>query len=263
MPAPRPDLTGGSLRDANATPNRPIGRALGSSLLIHGVLVLLLIWGGFHAAQVVEEQQKAINVVYLPDPGPGGGGGGNLGPRTPARPSIPRVSPPQPVPVVQPTSLPQPPPDPTLAASMTTSLSDLMRSNGQGLLNFGATGGGRGTGDGLGLGPGVGRGDGGNAGGGPVRPGNGCTVPEALRQPHPNYTEAAMAAKVQGEVSLEIVVLKDGTVGDVRIVHSLDPVRGLDAEAIRSAMGWRVRPAACKGIPVVMIVSLVLDFHLH
>ena len=260
MPQPSPHFLAGP-PPPPGVPARPMGRAVGSSLLIHGLLVLVLMWGGFHAAQVVEEQ-KPIDVVYLPDPGPAGGGGGNPGPLTPARPSIPKASPPQPVPLVQPTSLPQPLPDPTLIAS-TTSLTDLIRSNGLGTVSLGDTGGGRGAGDGIGKGPGAGRGDGGNSGGGPMRPGNGCSLPSPIRQPHPNYTTGAMAAKIQGDVSLEVVVRKDGTVGDVRVVRSLDPYQGLDAEAVRTAKAWTFRPATCAGSAVDMIVSIVLEFRLH
>jgi protein TonB len=261
MPQPSPSFLSGH-PITPGTPGRPMGRAVGSSLLIHGALVLLLMWGGFRAAQVVEEQ-KPINVVYLPDPGPGGGGGGNPGPLTPARPAIPKPSPPQPVPLVQPTSLPEPLPDPTLIASTATSLTDLIRSNSLGTVSLGIAGGGRGTGVGPGKGPGAGPGEGGNSGGGPMRPGNGCSLPDPIRQPHPNYTTGAMAAKIQGDVALEVVVRKDGTVGDVHVVRSLDPYQGLDAEAVRTAKAWTFRPATCAGSAVDMIVSIVLEFRLH
>lgn len=51
-----------------------------------------------------------------------------------------------------------------------------------------------------------------------------------------------MRAKVQGVVLLECVVQTDGSVGDVRILKSLDKVFGLDEEAIKAARQWRFVP---------------------
>ena len=57
------------------------------------------------------------------------------------------------------------------------------------------------------------------------------TTPVVLTEKHPDYTEEAMAAKIQGSVLLDCVVLPDGTVGDVEVVRSLDSVLGLDTQA--------------------------------
>lgn len=263
--APRPldvfDEASASSR-ADGIPPRRVGRAVGGSLVVHAVLLLLFIWAGFRAATVVEQAPAPIDVVYLPDPGPGGGGGGNPSPVSPAKLVTTR---PQPTPSVQPAVLPepQPQPAPTLTASVTTSLDDLLASNGVGRVNLGPSGGGGGTGAGPAHGPGVGPGEGGNSGGGPVRPGNGCDPPQLLQQPGPRYTSDAMRAKIQGDVQIEAIVRKDGTVGDTRVQHSLDAVFGLDQEAIRTAKTWTFRPATCHGQPVDMIVTLVLEFRLH
>jgi protein TonB len=245
-------------------PARRIGRAVSGTLLIHAALVLLLMWAGFRAAQVVEQPPDRIDLVYLPEAGPGGGGGGNPAPATPARLTVPRSQPPPPVPTVQPASFTPPPTDPTLTAPVTTNLSDLLRSNGLATVTLGVSGGGlKGTGPGSGAGDGVDRGAGGNLGGGPARPGNGCTSPQPMVQAEPRYTTDAMRAKIQGDVTLEVIVRKDGTVGDMRIAQSLDRVYGLDQEALKAAKGWTFHPATCKGNPVDMIVSLILEFRLH
>lgn len=260
-PEPLADLFG----DPNArstTPRRPVGRALGGSVVVHALLFILVAWAGFHVAKVVELAPTPINVVYLPDPGPGGGGGGNPQPVSPARLATPR---PQPVPTVQPAVLPepQPQPSPTLTATITTNLNELLQSNGVGHLSLGSSGGGQGPGAGPGRGPGLGPGEGGNSGGGPVRPGNGCDPPSILLQPGPRYTNDAMGAKIQGDVWVEAIVRKDGTVGDMHIVRSLDAVFGLDQEALRTAKTWTFRAATCRGQAVDMIVTLVLEFRLH
>ena len=79
----------------------------------------------------------------------------------------------------------------------------------------------------------------------------------------PQYTSEALRAKVTGTVYLEVVVLADGTVGDVRVTRSLDPVFGLDNEAIKAARQWLFSPATRFGEPVSIMVSLALDFNLR
>ena len=68
-------------------------------------------------------------------------------------------------------------------------------------------------------GTGVGEGSGGGYGGGPFRPGSGVEPPRLLREVKADYTDEARRGNIEGEVELEIVVRRDGTVGDVK-VHS-------------------------------------------
>src|SRR6185503_12863244 len=82
---------------------------------------------------------------------------------------------------------------------------------------------------GAGFGAGSNRGSGSDAFG----PGNGVTMPTVLSEVKPSYTAEAMRAKVQGAVMVEAIVREDGTVGQVRIVRSLDRTFGLDDEALR------------------------------
>jgi protein TonB len=71
----------------------------------------------------------------------------------------------------------------------------------------------------------------------------GVERPQIVKAVQPAYTPAAMSAGIQGTVLLEAVVLADGTVGQIRVVHSLDAKRGLDAQAIRAFRDWRFTPA--------------------
>jgi protein TonB len=261
-PSEWPDLVGRPAHGATPAPARRLGRAVSGSLLIHTAFVMLLIWAGFHAAQVVEQPPGRIDVVYLPEAGSDGGGGGNRAPAAPARLSVPRVQPPPPVPTIQPASF-APLPAPTLNATVTTNLNDLLSSNGLGAVNLGTSGGLNGAGAGPGAGDGIGRGRNGNFGGGLAGPGNGCALPQPLVQAKPNYTSDAMRAKIQGDVVVDVIVRKDGTVGDTRITQSLDALHGLDQEALKAARRWTFRPATCKGDAVDMVVSLILEFRLH
>jgi TonB family protein len=120
-------------------------------------------------------------------------------------------------------------------------------------------GSGNGEGDGRGLGPGRNLGFG-NLGDGF---GNGVTQPALLREVRPNYTAEAMRAKVQGLVTVQCVVLPDGTVGDVRIMKSLDGTFGLDREAVKAAKQWRFVPAKRQGEPVATMITIELTFNLR
>ena len=85
----------------------------------------------------------------------------------------------------------------------------------------------------------------------------------AVAQVQPTYTAAALQAGIEGTVELEAVVLTDGTVGDVRVVKSLDRVFGLDEQAIQAARRWVFRPPVdTAGKPVRAAVTLILDFRL-
>jgi len=96
-----------------------------------------------------------------------------------------------------------------------------------------------------------------------VRPGNGITAPTLLRQVQPKYTAEAMRHKIVGDVQLQVIVKPDGTVGDVRVVKSLDDTYGLDENAIVAAKQWLFTPGHDQdGRPVPVIVTLLLSFRI-
>ena len=220
-------------------------------------------------ASIVEDLPT---MVFLPIPGPGGGGGGGGDPKPePPRKaevakkkdpiSVPAQKPPDPTPE-QPK---EPPPQelvvpfkPMSEAEMT--LPGVISPSAP---NTGGAGAGPGTGAGTGQGSGLGPGFGGGFGGGAYRPGSGITLPTVLREVRPAYTADAMRAKVQGSVWLECIVMPDGSVGDVKVTRSLDPIFGLDQEAIRAAKQWRFRPGMRQGEPVPVIITIELTFTLR
>ena len=91
----------------------------------------------------------------------------------------------------------------------------------------------------------------------PARPSD----PVPIRQPRPAYTEAALQAKIRGAVELSVVILPNGTVGDVRVTKSLDSVYGLDEQAIKAAKQWLFRPALLNGRPVAFTTVMILTFN--
>ena len=88
----------------------------------------------------------------------------------------------------------------------------------------------------------------------------GMTAPKIIKNARPNYTPEAMRAKVQGPVKMEIVVRADGTVGEVRVVRSLDRVFGLDDAAVKAAKEMRFTPAMRDGVAVPVLVSTEMEF---
>ena len=95
------------------------------------------------------------------------------------------------------------------------------------------------------------------------RSGAGIVNPRLLRDVRPQYTAAALRANIAGTVHLELVVLPDGRVGDVRVTQSLDPDFGLDEEAINAAKQWLFEPGTRFGEPVPVLLNLALDFNLR
>jgi TonB family protein len=243
------------------------------------LLCIVAIWSVLKytpAGSMISSPMESIpfhQIVWLDKPGPGGGGGGG-GNRMPFAPK--KVDAPIPVAkretVVIPSAKPTEPPPPALdlpakandAAMVIPGATDVA---GDALARGPGSGGGYGTGSGTGIGPGtgpgLGPGSGGGTGGGVYQPGNGVSKPELIREVKPQYTSDAMRAKIQGSVFIECTVLPDGTVTDIKIIKSLDPVFGLDQEAVKAARQWRFRPGRRAGQPVAVDITIQLDFTLR
>jgi protein TonB len=248
---------------------RRLGRAMGASLLSHGLIAAALMAAVFMRPEPVTTAAPPpeYDIVFVHVPGPGGGGGGNPTP-APPRPKpleIPKPPKAQPIPVTPPPQVDlEPPKMPQLTAPIYTNSATELFSSGSSTVSLAPFGGsGRGRGVGEGQGSGVGPGEGGGFGGGAYRMGSGVTDPTLVKQEAPKYTSEAMRAKIQGIVELEAVVMPNGSVGDVRITKSLDARFGLDQEAIRAAKAWLFRPGTLQGEPVPVLVTLILEFRLH
>ncbi|MCL4811745.1 MAG: energy transducer TonB [Vicinamibacteraceae bacterium] len=268
------------------------GGAFSASLVAHIIGSFVLVWIVTQAPpaasteDVVFKSLSDYDIIWIPEEGPGGGGGGggNESPDPPRQAELPgkdRLS----IPAVRPPSLTPPkeetppPPDtppipqvnvPVVAmGSGENTLPGVIEglpsgsTTSQGSGSGGGAGTGRGTGIGPGTGSGLGPGYGGGTGGGAYRPGSGVTTPRVLREVKPAYTSDAMRAKIQGEVTLEVVVLPDGTVGNVEVLRSLDSVFGLDQEAMKAARQWRFVPGMLRGQPVPVVVNIAMTFNLR
>jgi protein TonB len=265
-----------------------VSGAVGMSFFSHifgFFLVLFIVSQLPPPAPPAEPDRLPSEIVWLSQPGPGGGGGGggNRMPEPPRKAEAPgkdKITVPTPPPPKMeapkdpPKDVPKPEQQITLPAQPATtgvvelpgaltaapSVSTVSQGSGSG----GGAGTGTGTGSGPGQGSGLGPGYGGGFGGGAFRPGNGISSPTLLQEVRPNYTAEAMRAKIQGVVTLEAVVLADGSVGPVRVTRSLDPTFGLDQEAERTVKKWRFKPGMNRlGEPVPVLVEIEMTFTLR
>jgi len=81
-----------------------------------------------------------------------------------------------------------------------------------------------------------------------------------IKAARPTYPPEAMRANVQGRVLMEAVVQADGTVGEVRVVRSLDRKFGVDDAAVRAVKEMRFAPALKDGVAVPVLTSMELSF---
>ena len=245
----------------------------GTSVLTHIAMIALVLVIIRLAPQALPPEitdQLDINMaIFLPTPGPGGGGGGggDKKPEPPRKAQVEQKKDPisVPAPAAPTPKVEEPPPlemtvpfKPMSEAEMT--LPGIISPSAP---TTGGAGAGPGTGAGSGTGSGLGPGYGGGFGGGAFRPGSGVTLPQVVREVKPAYTADAMRAKVQGSVWLECIVMPDGSVGEVKVTRSLDPIFGLDQEAIKAAKMWKFRPGMRQGEPVPVIITIELTFTLR
>jgi protein TonB len=264
------------------------------STSLHGLAVATMLFVASLGFAVADERTEPLKdpepmrMVFLVAPGPGGGGGGGgLKMKTPPpkaeRKGVQKISSPLPARKLPPPMRPEPkPPEPPkpleakqlppVMAPIPTKPADTQDKEGllakapetppsQGSGTSGGVGSGQGTGLGQGDGTGVGEGSGGGYGGGPFRPGSGVEPPRLLREVRADYTDEARRANIEGEVELEIVVRRDGTVGEVRVLRGLRG--GLNERAINAVRQWRFAPGRMKGTPVDVVVQVGVEFRLR
>jgi periplasmic protein TonB len=69
----------------------------------------------------------------------------------------------------------------------------------------------------------------------------GVSMPVCVICPYPIYTDEARHAKMQGTVTLRVLVGADGRASDIRVVRGVG--FGLDERAVQTVRGWKFRPA--------------------
>ena len=84
--------------------------------------------------------------------------------------------------------------------------------------------------------------------------------PKKIREIQPDYPEIARRARIEGVVILEAIINKDGTVGEIKVLRSLNPL--LDQAAIKAAKQWLFQPGKINGKPVKAYFTLTINFKL-
>jgi TonB family protein len=85
-------------------------------------------------------------------------------------------------------------------------------------------------------------------------------APAATSKLDPIYPPALAKDRVEGTVTLYAVIHRDGTVGDIRVLHSVD--QQLDYSAMRALAGWRFVPGTKNGDAVDLEAVVEIPFHL-
>jgi TonB family protein len=92
------------------------------------------------------------------------------------------------------------------------------------------------------------------------RVGNGVTSPVPIYRPEPDYSEEARKGKVEGAVTVQVVIDPSGHATQMKIVHGL--VLGLDEKAMEAVALWRFKPATMRGKPVAALAQIQVNFRL-
>jgi periplasmic protein TonB len=260
--------TGLSLSSANGAPlhlldlrsRSRLGRAQYASMLTHAAIIsALAIWAvhpsaqkpsrtpaGDSSHQLTPLSPELLRHLLGPDPSSGSGSGGNRDPlpatsgHLPTRSSVQLLKPlpprkTDPLLAVPPTIL-----DPD-ATAVLTRVADI----GLPWMKEKTDSAGSGTGNTIGKGKGDSVGDGGNGFAGEGFSGTpyhaGFSRPTCVYCPDPQYTDEARASKVQGSVTLEVLVAADGRAAQVHLTKGIG--MGLDERSLQTVRGWRFNPA--------------------
>ena len=74
--------------------------------------------------------------------------------------------------------------------------------------------------------------------------------PGVIKRVEPIYPPIARTARIQGQVVLDAIILKDGSVGEIRVLKSANPI--LERSAVEALRQWRFTP----GYHVIMTLTV-------
>ncbi|HTF44648.1 MAG TPA: energy transducer TonB [Terriglobales bacterium] len=275
MPGSRPVLP--TLLGDACIPYRARPSTFLAAFLLQTAGLVAVVWsiayfspkGGMHPLSNVISGFAPVSFLPTSDEPSGGGGGGDRSKTAASKGALPRMTlqdqltPPQAV-----LNRPEPklPEIPTIMAITDTRLPQLGQW-GNPLANVVAPpSNGSGERGGLGSdccgGVGATHGRGFGDSDGPVyRPGvAGVTLPRAIYDPDPEYSEEARHSRYQGSVVLFLIVDAQGQPRDLRLQRSLG--MGLDEKAMAAVSKWRFQPATLHGLPVATQINVEVTFRL-
>lgn len=273
--------------------NHPYLKSGGTSLLLHGIFVaLLVLLGGspgyvapVEEPETVEVEVEPARLLYAPplvsepetaspQPAASGSPAPSSQPPAPNQPPAPDPAParqwpqpeiPNPLPVL-PNADPASNEPPSLAEGTdenSVALPALVGDNG-GLGTPGPGTGAYGSGTADGSNGGSGYGNGGGTGSGHGHgdgSGEGYSGPSGFYQPKPTYPPAARQAGKEGSVLVRIEINEDGIPAAVTVVSSSGDA-DLDAAAVTGVRRWRYSPARRDGQPIASSKDVRVRFRL-
>jgi TonB family protein len=87
-------------------------------------------------------------------------------------------------------------------------------------------------------------------------------MPECVSAVVPKYPKSAKENRIEGEVWLQVLVDKQGDVGEVRVFRKSKSDVGFEQAAMDAALKWKYRPALCNRKPVAVWILYTLKFRL-
>ena len=75
----------------------------------------------------------------------------------------------------------------------------------------------------------------------------------------PTYPRRAKQARIEGFVTMEVLIRPDGTVSGAKVIES-DPPRLFDDAAIDAMQRWKFRPKIVDGTPVSQRAKQTIEF---
>ena len=91
--------------------------------------------------------------------------------------------------------------------------------------------------------------------------GGALTAPVALTKVDPAYPPDLVRDRIEGTVTVYAVIHSDGSVGELRVLRSVDD--RLDTNAMTALSHWRFRPGTKNGAPVELEAVVQIPFVLR
>jgi protein TonB len=96
---------------------------------------------------------------------------------------------------------------------------------------------------------------------GPIRVGGDVAQSNIIYKVNPQYPPEARQARIEGVVILSVVIAKDGTVSDVKIISASSPL--LLPGVVDAVKQWVYKPTLLNGEPVEVITTVTVNFSLQ
>lgn len=87
-----------------------------------------------------------------------------------------------------------------------------------------------------------------------------ATAPRRLSNQSPSYPEKARWEHKEGTVTLDLIVAKNGSVNDIRVVKGVD--KDIDQSAVDAVTQWKFFPGTFQGNPVDVELTVTVNFQL-